>query len=268
MPIKISSGLKTFFYFCAVYITCACFYGYFIYINEKKQAEESINARIIAASKSATVLLGDEYHDQFFEDMSAAQQGYERTKPLLSEFAAHQKVKYIYTLIEKDGKIYFTSSSELSTDIATNSMDEYDTVPKELLGHIKSGSKNELFVDYTDKWGSFRSVFIPRQTKKGTRYVVAADVAQSELSDLIYKSLLFAVGTSFFYLLLAVPGVYFFIRSVGRSKREFMRQFLKDPLTNLDNRFAMIKEINEDKPYALMLLNIDAFRELNDLIWT
>lgn len=265
MPIKISSGLKTFFYFCAAYITCVFFYGYFIYINEKKQAEESIDARITSASKSVTVLLDDGYHDLITEDIEAAQKNYSRVKPLLGEFAAYQKVKYIYTLIEKDGKIYFTSSSELPTDIATKFMDEYDTAPKELLGHIKSGSKNELFVEYTDKWGSFRSVFIPRQTKKGTRYVVAADVAQSELSDLIYKSLLFAVETSFFYLLLAAPGVYFFIRSVGRSKREFTRQFLKDPLTDFDNRFAMIKEINEDKPYALMLLNIDAFRELNDL---
>lgn len=70
---------------------------------------------------------------------------------------------------------------------------------------------------------------------------------------------------AFFYLLPAAFGVFFYLRSVRKNKKELMRQFFKDPLTDFDNRFAMIKKINESKPYALMLLNIDSFRELNDL---
>ncbi len=70
---------------------------------------------------------------------------------------------------------------------------------------------------------------------------------------------------AFFYLLPGFFGVYFYVKSIRKNKKELMRQFFKDPLTNLDNRLAMIKKINETKPYALILLNIDSFRELNDL---
>lgn len=265
MPIKISFGLKTFFYFCVAYIISISLYGYFAYINEKKHLTDNIDARIASASKSAVILLGDEYHNRIYEDVETAKINYERVKPLLSEFAKNQKVKYIYTLIEKNGKIYLTSSSELLENIASKFMNEYDGAPQELLEHLKSNSKNELFVEYTDKRGSFRSVFILQETKKGIKYVVAADIEKSELLDLLYRSAFFAIKTSIFYLLLATPVIYFFIRSINGSRREFTRQFLQDTLTGFDNRFAMIKEISDEKTYALMLLNIDAFRELNDL---
>ena len=170
MPIKISSGLKTFFYFCAAYTIGVFLYGYFIYINEKKHAGANIDARITSASKSVAIILGEEYHDIIYEDVETAKQNYDKVKPLLTEFAKNQRVKYVYTFVEKDGKIYFTSSNELPRDAVSKFFEAYDTAPKELLRHLKNGSKNELFVEYTDKWGSFRSVFIPLETKKGTKY--------------------------------------------------------------------------------------------------
>jgi diguanylate cyclase (GGDEF)-like protein len=58
--------------------------------------------------------------------------------------------------------------------------------------------------------------------------------------------------------------MYFYVKSVRKNEKEFMRWFAIDHLTGLANRFSMIKEIGSTKPYALMLLNIDSFRELND----
>ncbi len=268
MPIQISSGWKAFFYLCAAYVVGVIVYGYIIYLDDKKQLQENIDARLRIAAKSMTVILGDDYHDTVFENEIDAKVNHDGVRGFLNEFAQNQKVRYIYTLVTRDGRLYFVSTSDSDSEVMADSdakfMEEYLTAPKELVELAKNGIEKEVFAEYTDKWGTFRSIFILKKTKKGHTYIAGADVDKNELLHLLYDSVWLAVKTSVFYLFLALPGMFFYVRSVKKNKQDLMRQFLKDPLTGFNNRFAMIKKIGEVKPYALMLLNIDSFREIND----
>jgi diguanylate cyclase (GGDEF)-like protein len=265
---QISTGLKVFMYLCAAYVVGVILYGFIIYHDDKRQLQENIDSRLKIAAKSASMLLGDNYHDTVFEDPKQAKINHNIVRSFLNEFAQYQKVKYIYTLVHKDGKLYFVSTSDSDDEKRAGTdakfMEEYGSAPKELLGLASGKMGREVFAEYTDKWGTFRSVFILGHTAKGNVYIAGADVDQNELSILLYKSIWLAVKTSLFYLLLAIPGMYFYVKSVRKSEKEFMHWFAIDHLTGLANRFSMIKEIGSTKPYALMLLNIDSFRELND----
>jgi c-di-GMP phosphodiesterase len=63
---------------------------------------------------------------------------------------------------------------------------------------------------------------------------------------------------------LALPVAIFYVIGVKKSKKDILQYFSKDTLTGLSNRNTLIKELHDTTPYALMLINLDAFKELND----
>ncbi len=268
MSLKISTGWKAFFYLCISYVVGVIIYGYISYLDDKQGMQENIDARLRVAAKSATLILGDDYHSTIFENIPAAKMNFDALRPFLSDFAKSQKVRYVYTLVVMNGKIYFASTSDSDAEVmaGTNAkfMEEYLSAPKELVELAKNGIEKEIFAEYSDKWGSFRSVFVLKKMQDGHLYIAGADVDKNELLNLAYASTLNVIKTSLFYLLLALPAMFFYVRSVKKNKHEMMRHFFADSLTGFGNRFALIKKIGETKPSALMLLNIDSFREIND----
>ncbi|MCI4399661.1 MAG: diguanylate cyclase, partial [Campylobacteraceae bacterium] len=94
-------------------------------------------------------------------------------------------------------------------------------------------------------------------------YIIGV-IVQGYILYVYDSSVWFAIKTSAFYLILVMPVIYFSIKNANRNKKEFIRQFMVDQLTGLANRFAMIQEVRDKKPYALMLINLDSFREFND----
>lgn len=112
---------------------------------------------------------------------------------------------------------------------------------------------------------------MPLQISSGLRtffylcslYIIGV-IVQGYILYVYDSSIWFAVKTSMFYLILAMPVMYFYIKNAKRNKKEFIRQFTIDQLTGLANRFAMIREVRDKNPYALMFINLDSFREFND----
>lgn len=112
---------------------------------------------------------------------------------------------------------------------------------------------------------------MPLQISSGLRtffylcllYIIGV-IVQGYILYVYDSSVWFAIKTSAFYLILVMPVIYFYIKNANRNKKEFIRQFMVDQLTGLANRFAMIQEVRDKKPYALMLINLDSFREFND----
>jgi methyl-accepting chemotaxis protein len=101
------------------------------------------------------------------------------------------KLDYLYTVISKDNKIYFTSSSASDKELEAKSyskyMDEY-TDASDVLKKTFTDKKTS-FGEYQDKWGNFRSMFKPAMTSSGVFYVIGAD---KEISG-INRSLLYII---------------------------------------------------------------------------
>lgn len=54
------------------------------------------------------------------------------------------------------------------------------------------------------------------------------------------------------------------VTELVNSKKELKRQFLTDPLTSFGNRFKMVEDIEKNKNYNLVILDIHLFKEVND----
>jgi diguanylate cyclase (GGDEF)-like protein len=53
-------------------------------------------------------------------------------------------------------------------------------------------------------------------------------------------------------------------KSMKKKNQELQEKYFIDTLTKLPNRNALIDAIKEEAPYTLILINIDAFKEIND----
>jgi len=54
------------------------------------------------------------------------------------------------------------------------------------------------------------------------------------------------------------------VTELVNSKKELKKHFLTDPLTSLGNRFKMVEDIEKNKEFNLLILDIHLFKEIND----
>lgn len=129
----------------------------------------------------------------------------------ISLYVKNIEIEYLYTMILKNDKIYFTSSSatqdDIDDNIVTYNFDLYESSTEKLRNVLKTNKIT--YEESTDKWGTFRTVFIPAETKKGTKYILGADIK----IDYIEKELdLFKNrAISMFIVLLFLIGIIFIV---------------------------------------------------------
>ena len=178
------------------------------YQHEKQEIYADLDLRLQSAALTTPLLLADGFHHQ---DM--LKEGLSRNKDItnitkLSNFTRHSDIVYIYSLIQKNGQILFTSSSATDEELDNNSGlshfgDIYDDVDP--LVFAVFNNKEEAYIEYKDKWGHFRSVFIPITSEDGRTYVVGADLDISYIQDLLNKDLYTVLLISTVFVLLAIP---------------------------------------------------------------
>ncbi len=208
---------------------CICFYllgvaGFAIinYRHETRQALEALDQRLEAAASAVTAITGEEIH--FGEPPE--EHVYKELVLKLSHVADSSGVDYIYSMVKRDGNIYFTSCSATAEELRENSysafMDHYVEA---------SGGLHEVFRTskpgyeiYTDQWGTFKSVFIPVVTKDGSLFVVGADMSIAFLESIARQSLLRSLLSSGAFVLLVMP-LFVALRGFAlQDKRNLGRQ--------------------------------------------
>lgn len=163
------------------------------YSLHKRNYNEHLNEKLRVAAYMTNTLLTPEFHDRALDAQSIDAMEYTRNIERLSEMAKELDVIYIYTMVEREGKIYFTASNatdeERKTGInLTTYFEHYEEPSKEL---VKVFATHKSGYDaYSDKWGSFRSYFLPRVSPQGNFYVVAADIETTRIERELKSALL------------------------------------------------------------------------------
>ncbi|HEX2865692.1 MAG TPA: methyl-accepting chemotaxis protein [Ignavibacteriales bacterium] len=169
------------------------FYSYYSYEKEDSVLSKSIDEKLIAGAYSAYYAFGNEFHDSI--DSSAAvseQQNLENTKKL-SLLTNKLGLKYIYTMIETpDDSIHFTSSSATDEELEKGTYSPFFQTYSEASEAMHNTFKNKTmnFEEYTDRWGTLRSVLIPFTTPKGKTFVAGADYSIGDIRSARIKTLL------------------------------------------------------------------------------
>lgn len=246
------------------------FFSVLSYNSEKTMLYQQLDSRLYATAKGQTLLLAPDFHDRALTPSAITPTEDITNIDRLSHFSKASGMTYAYTLIEKEGKIYFTASSATDEERKTGKnmtryFDEYDDVSPSTLAAIQ---KHKLIFDESpDKWGTFRSIIIPMKSPRGHYYAVGADLPISDIQNMLNRQAL--KHFIFAFLLISVS----FTTLLWRLNH-IKKLALYDSLTGLPNRIELGNRFNytlqiahrNHSMFALFFLDLDHFKEINDTL--
>ncbi|MEI7811699.1 MAG: methyl-accepting chemotaxis protein [Ignavibacteria bacterium] len=168
------------------------FYTIYSYLNDKNAIEQSLDTKLLAGAYSAYYLVGDDFHDRIKDSTSVPETEHLRNIDKLNVITKKLGLKYIYSMVQEHGSVYFTASSATDEEMRKKEYSPFYQCYTEATETLKEGfGKNRThYEEETDRWGTQRSVLISFTTPKGKPYIIGADISVSELHNALLKSLL------------------------------------------------------------------------------
>jgi methyl-accepting chemotaxis protein len=165
-------------------------FTYYNYTNQKTAIMQGIDSKLLASAQGIKISM-DRFHEKVAKPETITPSDYRKQLDDLSAFANGAGVNYAYTVVEKGGVVSFTSSSytreELEKGELTKLFEPYKDASE---GLKKALAGNRIVYDqYTDKWGSFRSIFLPSRLTNGTSYAIGIDIGLDEINLALRKTL-------------------------------------------------------------------------------
>jgi sigma-B regulation protein RsbU (phosphoserine phosphatase) len=193
------------------------FYTIHSYREQLQEVYLGLDEKLAAAAAATVQILGPNYHDVATGEGTIEPGAYLAYKRRLSDYSNPLGVRYIYTVVERENKIFFTSSSSTMEEWAEKGpermhefydddfYDEWEDAPP-LVSEVMQKWETRILEEYTDEYGTHRSIFVPLVTKNGNRYVVGADISIDYINDRLRKNVRRSVigGIGFFVVFVTV----------------------------------------------------------------
>ncbi len=203
-----------------IYIIGAGTFSILSYKNEKQQLLDNLDRRLIRGATSITYVLKDDFHDRGIYKDSISIEEDEMNTAILSDFCNKLELEYLYTLIKVDDEYLFTSGSNTDAEILANDITPYYSAYEDAPQEMKNVFETEkmAFANYSDRWGEFRSVFIPIYSPAGQLYVVGADIKIDYIEAILKEKQVQSFFKSIFILSLVLPFMLFYLRQEKKQK--------------------------------------------------
>jgi hypothetical protein len=233
--------------FCTVYIAVVATYSIYSYQLRKNETLLQLDGKLFLVASGVKHCLPKDFHDKALSAGDISPKEDAVNVLALSEYARKMRVKYVYTLVKKGNKIYFTSSSctekELAKAVETPYFLHYYEVDPCVLAAFEKDKPT--YVTATDRWGTFRSVFIPEKSPHGRLYLSGADISTAHIESLLRTHMWRSIFIGIVFLLLVLP----FIMIFRKNERDKINEFesLKDLLhqQSMDKTTKIERKINE-----------------------
>jgi hypothetical protein len=152
------------------------FSAYLVYNKSLSAMDEEIKIGLLSTAQSAATSIDGTLHRTFNADTNKDDPAYlSQALPLEKIRQASQDVRYIYTNILVDGKIYFVvnpspqndGDGDGEPDAPPALMDPYSDYAEELMQSLTEGVAYVSKEPYTDEWGTFISAYAPFYDDEG-----------------------------------------------------------------------------------------------------
>ena len=207
---------------------------------------------LLDLAQSVPLLLEEDFHDRALgpDDISIEEELWNRN--LFNNFADFNDVSWIYTLIEKEGRLFMTAptvTEEEALERESWYFFEYKDPRPEFYSALKSGKTS--YLNYRDQWGWYRTVILPLDSPGGRRYAVCIDLAIGSYLMILsrsagLKSLILLM--SFFYIILNIARM----TSSNPSQKSLSRHVL---LSRKDLQAVVDAQMEKEKVINLQLIN-------------
>lgn len=245
------------------------FVEYFIYNSAKARLIDEIQQKMFVGGYATAAILGEDYHNELLtSDRDITRQQEISDAYRLTDFAQKSNFDYVYTMIKPGDDILFVSSSITPEELAKETeyervfLTKYEEAPEALKSIFSTMESNPA--KYSDRWGSFFSVFIPMRSSDGTLYVVGVDKTTEHVREESRIDALVAMAPLMLIFVLSIPITWLLIYSLKWQANNEIARLYKDNITGLANRNKLNKDLEETSFPVLFILNIDRFREISN----
>lgn len=270
---------RNFFFISGLVLYIFLFAGYinFSYLKDKEAILKDIDKELYNAAINLPLLLPDGFHHKNMKVLEYTKEQNLNQIKKLSAFVNSTRLEYLYAMILKDGKFYFSASSATKDELTfTNNISYYF----DLYDRAEDGTELKTIFDAGEPYyynvyvghDSFRRILFPMKAADGSRFMIGADM-RTALVDQSYgiairKLFYFLLPIFLLMLIYLIIGVYFHVRleKIVQDRTKEIEAFnLIDTLTGLPNRKSLVRSLAEDSYVHLGILNANGFQIVNDL---
>jgi PAS domain S-box-containing protein len=204
----------------AALVYCAVVLAYIIWACHvhRDRLLADLDQRLRLGALMVPKLLAPDFHDRALDQHSITPAEDARNIRTLSDLADETGYRYLYTMIERDGKIYLTASSATRQERASGKEVHYfyhfDTAGEAFYRAMRTAQP--VYFEQTNEWGSFRTVAMPMTSPGGHRYLVAADYSSDAIRQILVGDVARICGLALLFLLAIIPLALVFSRSLRR----------------------------------------------------
>ena len=227
----------------ALYVLLVISYGVWSYLSSRDSYLGGIDNKLFYAASNIKHVLPENFHDRAIDDNSISIDEHLKNGRKLSDYVNKTGIIYAYTMVLRDGKVYFTSSSNTAEETARGEISPYFEAYGEASEKTFKAFETEVptYDVATDRWGTFRSVLIRERSPEGNIYVAGADIDIGVVNKKITSMLWRSIIVSAVFLLLAIP----FIMAYQQSSREHIEEF--ESLREMLHQKAMHRTMRIEK---------------------
>ena len=190
----------------AVYILGVFLFAGYEYLSARDQMLNSTDEQLKNAAHVVPAIIGRTYHAGIIEKQPDGQT-YTSILSDLNDAIKDTNIVNLYSMIKKNGEVFYTSSNASRDDIAARDYVEFMAPCVDASSALKKAfsSRTAVFKDYEDSNGSFHSILVPFTAPDGTRYITGADIRMNDINDMLFSRALVSIGKGFALLLLLIP---------------------------------------------------------------
>lgn len=210
-----------------------------LYHEERDSVLAALDGRLHAVAAGVERIVPGSYHAAIKTGGLAAETEFQTYQAVLTDFAAETGMTAIYLYMQDNSGIVTVAASDTASQRergpAERLFERYDTAPAALSESFADGK--ERYLDYRDKYGHFRAVFMPRRTAGGQTYVIDVDMSQAfldqELSQVLRDAVIVGLIGIAASLIVMIPFINYLVGPVSQlsdiASAAVQRDFAADP---------------------------------------
>ncbi len=202
-------------------IVSSLVFTFIIYKTHSKSLLHGLDSKLVTAAHFTRALVGEDFHDKITDENSVSKTEYVEIVDAYNKLCSELGLEYVWSLMQIDGEIVFTSGTSTSKDISKG-----DYAPFFMLHdspELYTGTFNKMEPSYQindDKWGRIRVVLIPFKDKLGRPYLFGASIKTTEIDALLQDTLTKSIITGTIIILAGVFFSFAVARSLSRPIEE------------------------------------------------
>ncbi|WP_066853354.1 methyl-accepting chemotaxis protein [Halodesulfovibrio spirochaetisodalis] len=207
------------------------------YVNSKTILLSTTDEKLQFAAYATHAILGSEYQTSIKQKQLDAASYLAKSKSLYNAIR-NTDVAYTYTMVNKKGKVLFTSTSASPQDIVNKKYEEHLSVYNDASPVLRQAfsTMKITYENYQDGDGSFRSVFIPFTAPDGTRFVCGADIRMNLINKQLNNIIFIGLAKGAILLLLITP-ILWALSCLSKDEKKNLQK-------KIDEGMAEINDLN------------------------